>query len=265
MLIVILLDAFKVIYLSECHSHIISHASFTHTLPLTAAIAAAAEAVGTTATDEATIAALNVGGVKDEDVDDHVEEDEEGADATDRRNEERRKRYREAKADLDAQEDDDDEGPDSKSAKRSTHEDQLKARREKDRERYAKMTPEQRQNYNAKRRDQYHRQSEISRVKRRERERARYHSLEPETAKERNNRRARLERERYQKLTPEELEAKNRRRRERAALARQKKEAAAAAAIIEKQDADPVDHAAVEAVAAAVVEAVKAEDDVVSV
>lgn len=46
-----------------------------------------------------------------------------------------------------------------------------------------------------------------------------------EAAKERNARRAKLERERYQKLTPQELEEKNRRRRERAALARQKKEA----------------------------------------
>jgi hypothetical protein len=35
-----------------------------------------------------------------------------------------------------------------------------------------------------------------------------------------------LERERYQRLTPEELEAKNRKRRERSALAKQKKEAA---------------------------------------
>jgi hypothetical protein len=54
-------------------------------------------------------------------------------------------------------------------------------------------------------------------------------------AKDRISRRARLERERYQKLKPTELEAKNRRRRERAALARQKKEAAAAAAVAAPQ------------------------------
>ena len=94
-----------------------------------------------------------------------------------------------------------------------------------DRQRYAGMTSDQRQQYNAKRREQYHRQSEISRQKRRERERARYHSLNNDAAKDRNARRAKLERERYQKLTPEELEAKNRKRRERAALARQKKDA----------------------------------------
>jgi hypothetical protein len=106
-----------------------------------------------------------------------------------------------------------------------SHEDQLAARRLKDRQRYATMTPEQRHAYNMKRREQYHRQSEISRQRRRERERNRYHALMLEEAKHRNNRRAKLERERYQKLSPEELEAKNRKRRERAALARQKKEA----------------------------------------
>jgi hypothetical protein len=66
---------------------------------------------------------------------------------------------------------------------------------------------EQRQVYNAKRREQYHRQSEISRQRRRERERARYHALQSDAAKDRNSRRAKLERERYQRLTPEELEA----------------------------------------------------------
>ncbi|KAG7342209.1 hypothetical protein IV203_007301 [Nitzschia inconspicua] len=127
-----------------------------------------------------------------------------------------RKRYRKP---------DDEDGAQAKSVKRiiQSHEDQLAARRHKDRQRYASMTPEQRQVYNAKRREQYHRQSENSRQRRRERERARYHALQLEAAKDRNARRAKLERERYQRLTPEELEAKNRRRRERAALARQKK------------------------------------------
>jgi hypothetical protein len=93
------------------------------------------------------------------------------------------------------------------------------------------MTPEQRQIYNAKRREQYHRQTDNSRVKRRERERSRYHSLNNDAAKERNARRARLERERYQKLTGDDLESKNRRRRERAAAARSKKELSAAATV----------------------------------
>ena len=101
------------------------------------------------------------------------------------------------------------------------HGEQLSSRRMKDRERYASMTPEQRQVYNAKRREQYHRQSDLSRHKRRERERNRYHALTNELAVDRNTRRAKLERERYQKLTPTELEAKNRARRERAAASRQ--------------------------------------------
>lgn len=113
----------------------------------------------------------------------------------------------------------------SGNAKPPTHEELLALRREKDRIRYASMSDEQRHQYNEKRREQYHRQNEISRQKRRERERNRYHALDNETAKERNERRAKLERERYQKLTPEELEEKNRRRRERAALARLKKDA----------------------------------------
>ena len=54
----------------------------------------------------------------------------------------------------------------------------------------------------------YHRQSENSRQRRRERERTRYHSLSSDAAKDRNARRAKLERERYQRLSPEELEAK---------------------------------------------------------
>ena len=113
----------------------------------------------------------------------------------------------------------------SGSAKPLTHEELLAMRREKDRVRYASMSEEQRHQYNEKRREQYHRQNEISRQKRRERERNRYHALDNETAKERNERRAKLERERYQKLAPGELEEKNRRRRERAALARMKKDA----------------------------------------
>mmetsp|Transcript_23873 Transcript_23873/g.26633 ORF Transcript_23873/g.26633 Transcript_23873/m.26633 type:complete len:550 (+) Transcript_23873:67-1716(+) len=104
-----------------------------------------------------------------------------------------------------------------------SHEEQLASRRLKDRQRYASMNPEQRQIYNSKRRDQYHRQSENSRQRRRERERERYHSLENDDAKKRNERRAKLERERYQRLTPDNLEAKNSRRRERAAKARAKK------------------------------------------
>merc|ERR1712238_222717 len=104
-----------------------------------------------------------------------------------------------------------------------SHEEQLASRRLKDRQRYASMNPEQRQIYNSKRRDQYHRQSENSRQRRRERERERYHSLENEDAKKRNERRAKLERERYQRLTPDNLEVKNSRRRERAAKARAKK------------------------------------------
>ena len=145
--------------------------------------------------------------------------------AAKKNHEPRRKRYRGDKAD--------DEGHDGKKVKPApggsvasqSHEEALAARRLKDRQRYANMTPDQRQQYNAKRREQYHRQSENSRQKRRERERVRYHSLTSDAAKDRNARRAKLERERYQKLTPEELEAKNRKRRERAAAARQKKEA----------------------------------------
>jgi hypothetical protein len=152
-------------------------------------------------------------------------------DATARRNEQRRKRYREAKVEDSTGKgglglDMDDEKPAKKS---QSHESQLAARREKDRQRYSNMSGGQRQVYNAKRREQYHRQSENSRVKRRERERSRYHSLNNDMAKDRNSRRARLERERYQRLSSDELESKNRKRRERAATARQRKEAAAAA------------------------------------
>lgn len=111
-----------------------------------------------------------------------------------------------------------------------SHEQHLASRRMKDRERYASMTPDQREIYNSKRREQYHRQSEASRKKRRERERTRYHSLTQCDAKDRNVRRAALERERYKKLDPGELAARNARRRERAAALRAQKKAAAAAA-----------------------------------
>lgn len=146
-----------------------------------------------------------------------TEEDDE---AQSKKNEQRRKRYREKSVEEET-------GANKITKKSQTHEDQLAARRLKDRQRYANMNPEQRQIYNSKRREQYHRQSEASRQRRRERERARYHSLDLSAAKERNQRRAKLERERYQRLTPEELEAKNQKRRERAAKGRQKKLAAA--------------------------------------
>jgi hypothetical protein len=139
-------------------------------------------------------------------------------DADTKKNEQRRKRYREKSVEDEA------DPPIKKQATtQASHEDQLASRRMKDRQRYAGMTPDQRQVYNAKRRDQYHRQSENSRQRRRERERERYHSLENEDAKTRNTRRAKLERERYQRLDPESLEKKNRKRRERAASARAKK------------------------------------------
>eukprot|EP00977_Amphora_coffeiformis_P000970 scaffold205_cov148-Amphora_coffeaeformis.AAC.1 len=142
-----------------------------------------------------------------------------------KKNEQRRKRYREKAVEEEAKQA---EGKKQRSSTGSvssqSHEEALAARRLKDRQRYANMTPDQRQQYNQKRREQYHRQTELSRQKRRERERARYHSLTNDAAKDRNTRRAKLERERYQKLSAEELEAKNRRRRERAAMARQKKD-----------------------------------------
>jgi hypothetical protein len=104
-----------------------------------------------------------------------------------------------------------------------THEEHLATRRQKDRERYASMSNEQREIYNSKRREQYHRQSDGSRKKRRERERIRYHSLTKEKAKERNIRRATLERDRYKRLSPEELAARNAKRRARAAALRAQK------------------------------------------
>lgn len=166
-----------------------------------------------TADVDATVAALNVDTVDVKGDDEYDDMD----DSPPRRN--ARKRSRDVKKEEN-NDDDDDDG----SSKKSNHEHQLASRRHKDRQRYANMTPEQRQVYNAKRREQYHRQTDNSRVKRRERERSRYHSLDTESAKERNARRARLERERYQKLNGDALEQKNRRRRERAAAARMKKE-----------------------------------------
>jgi hypothetical protein len=142
--------------------------------------------------------------------------------ATAKKNEQRRKRYREKVVE---EHESKMAGKKAKALDNShSHEESLAARRSKDRMRYANMTGDQRQQYNSKRRDQYHRQSEISRQKRRERERARYHSFTTDDAKGRNARRAKLERERYQKLTADELESKNRKRRERAAHARQKKD-----------------------------------------
>lgn len=139
-------------------------------------------------------------------------------DAENKKNEQRRKRYREKSVEEEAP------PPNKKQANAPhSHEDQLADRRKKDRLRYACMTPDQRQVYNSKRREQYHRQSEQSRQRRRERERERYHSLENDDAKKRNTRRAKLERERYQRLNPDQLESKNRKRRERAASARNKK------------------------------------------
>lgn len=191
------------------------------------AAAAAAAVAAVTADVDATVAALNVNTV-DVKGDDDFEHDD--LDSIPRRN--ARKRGRDyKKEDFDDDLDDDDLDDDSPLKKGQTHESQLASRRQKDRQRYANMTPEQRQIYNAKRREQYHRQTDNSRVKRRERERSRYHSLNNDAAKDRNARRARLERERYQKLSGDELEHKNRRRRERAASARTKKEISAAATV----------------------------------
>ena len=95
------------------------------------------------------------------------------------------------------------------------HDDLLEQRRIKDRKRYAGMSDNQREAYNAHRRDLYHKQGDETRKRRRERERSRYHSLEGDAKKERNARRAKLERDRYNKLNKEELELRNARRRER--------------------------------------------------
>jgi len=61
-----------------------------------------------------------------------------------KKNEQRRKRYREKTLE--------EEAVGKQMKKNQTHEDQLATRRLKDRERYANMTPEQRQVYNSKRR-----------------------------------------------------------------------------------------------------------------
>ena len=98
------------------------------------------------------------------------------------------------------------------------HDSLLAARRQKDRRRYATMSPTQRAAYNAHRRELYHKQGETARQRRRERERQRYHSLEGDDRKKRNARRAKLERDRYQKLSKEDLAERNRKRRERAKL-----------------------------------------------
>lgn len=143
---------------------------------------------------------------------------------TKKKNEQRRKRYREKQSEIIANDSESYNSKRSRLSGGSNHDEQLTCRRLKDRERYANMTPEQRQVYNSKRREQYHRQTELSRQKRRERERSRYHALPGELAKERNIRRAKLERERYQKLTQDKLEDKNRARRERAAASRHRKE-----------------------------------------
>lgn len=118
-----------------------------------------------------------------------------------------------------------------------SHEEHLASRRQKDRERYASMSKDQREVYNCKRREQYHRQSETSRKKRRERERVRYHSLAAPRAKERNLRRASLERERYKKLSANELASRNSKRRSRAASLRAHKKAAVAQAQAHRQAA----------------------------
>ena len=94
--------------------------------------------------------------------------------------------------------------------------DLLQARRDKDRKRYSDMTQSQREQYNAHRRELYHKQGEESRKRRRERERDRYHAIDGEDKKARNERRAALERARYQKLSKEQLDARNAKRRERA-------------------------------------------------
>jgi len=108
----------------------------------------------------------------------------------------------------------------SSATQNNKHQQLLASRREKDRERYKKMTTEEKDKYNLKRREQYYTQTEESRRRRRERERFRYHALDTDSAKDRNKKRAALERERYKKLTPEQLAARNAKRRKRAALRR---------------------------------------------
>lgn len=98
------------------------------------------------------------------------------------------------------------------------HDALLAARRLKDRRRYATMSPDQRATYNAHRRELYHKQGELARKRRRDRERARYHSVEGDDKMSRNARRAKLERDRYNRLSKNDLEDRNRKRRDRARL-----------------------------------------------
>lgn len=143
---------------------------------------------------------------------------------SDRKNEQRRKRYRERI--LDEEVYDEEAGEASKQRPRTAstcHGDHLASRRAKDRDRYANMTPEEREAYNARRRSQYGKQPSSTRQRRRERERIRYHNFSEDDTKERNARRAELERERYKKLSREVLDERNRKRRERAMALRLKK------------------------------------------
>jgi len=184
-------------------------------LAVDAALAADRHDEGATAAAVAAVAAAQANEISDATI---AVGNESEIDADVKKNEQRRKRYREKSVEEDYLQ------PEKKLKKKwETRDEELASRRLKDRERYAGMTPDQREEYNKKRREQYHKQSEISRQRRRERERERYHSLENDDAKNRNTRRAKLERERYQKLNQEQLEAKNSRRRERAAAARAKK------------------------------------------
>lgn len=167
------------------------------------------------------------------------------ASSNDRKNEQRRKRYRERvlAEDYNYNEEtgettrrrtprEEGTGGATSSADDSTTGDHSSAsRRARDRERYANMTQEERDAYNARRRKQYTQQSDAVRQRRRQRERARYHSMPEDKVKERNAKRARLERERYKKMPKEVLEERNRKRRERAAAARKKKMADVAEAV----------------------------------
>ena len=96
-------------------------------------------------------------------------------------------------------------GPAANEATGGNRGEHLAGRRKKDRERYAAMSDEARDAYNAKRRAQYHKQGKDQRQKRRDRERARYHAVDEESRSKRNTRRAEMERNRYKKLTPEQL------------------------------------------------------------
>ena len=69
---------------------------------------------------------------------------------------------------------------------------------------------------NAHRRELYHKQGAAARKRCRERERERYYSLAGGSKKARNERRAKLERDRYNRLSKEELAIRNAKRRERA-------------------------------------------------